>query len=287
MKENFTHIAYSDESSYTNKRFSSISMISLKLKNLEELTIKINDCLKSSDIKEFKWNSTGSAKYRFCAIKIIDIVFEFAKKGLIRVDTIIWDSSKRKEFLPENDITILSKMYHHLFNNVLTMRWPKSNWKLFPDRQSAIDWNEFLKILENVSSKLKFVNTVSGNIIIDKKSNYEVIEICEIDSKESYLCQITDLFSGLAAFYHLECPHCNIGPNQSLLIETNKAMSNTDRERYEIIKYLKEKSKQSSMEIIFDFYKGVKTLNPDNPINFWQFQLSPDKYNNQNLNKFF
>lgn len=208
-EDKHTHVAYSDESCYNNHKYSSVSMISLELKHLEELDTKIKECLQSSGVKEFKWNLTGSVKYRYCAIKIIDVVFEFVKEGKIRVDTIIWDSNKRKDFKKEDDITILGKMYYHLYKNVLTMRWPKSNWKLHPDQQGSIDWGELLKILENVSSKLKIIKDGEGNLIFDEKRDFGVLEISEINSKESCLCQITDLFSGLAAYYHLECPACN------------------------------------------------------------------------------
>lgn len=281
-----THVAYSDEAYYLNSGYGSISMISLKVEDLDNLNQKIKNCLESSGVKEFKWESTGSAKYRFCAKKMIDIVFEFAKQKKIRIDTIIWNSNKRKEFLPEGDLVILGKMYYHLYKNVLTKRWPKSNWKLYPDKQTAIDWNEISKILKNVSSELIIKNDSGGKLQISEKSRYQIIELSEIDSKESCLCQITDLFSGLAAYYHLESHNCNLSPYQNLLDRSNRNASNKDLERYGIIEHLKQKSKKSSMEIIFDSLKGLRTHNPNNSINFWQFEIKQGRHNNQKLSKF-
>lgn len=78
-----------------------------------------------------------------------------------------------------------------------------------------------------------------------------------------------------------------LGPQQQGLTSSFKKLSNRDTERYEIIKHIKERSKKSSMEIEFNSLKGVRTKNPEHPINFWQFEIKKGKHDNQKLSKFF
>jgi len=285
-KKNYTHVAYSDEAYYHGGKYSSICMLSMKLKDAFNLEKQMTSLLEESGLKEFKWSRLGSARERMAAIKIIDLVFQFLKDKTLRIDTVIWDSYKRKEQIPEDNNLILGKMYYHLFKNVFKMRWPSdAEWMIFPDEQGVIDWEELKKILENVSSKIFIRKKEDGCHIFEIKKDFSVSEIEQVDSKKYPLCQIADFFSGLAAFYSLDCPTCNLSINQTTLEDKKINFSNKQIERIEVLRYMKEKFSGSSFEVTFDTQKGIHTKNPNGQINFWQFQTNLSKYQNQSLKK--
>lgn len=283
-----THVAYSDEAYHHGGKYSSICMLSLAVDTALELEAKMRSLLTESGLNEFKWSKLGSARERLAAIKIIDLVFPYLKNKSLRIDTVIWDSYKRKEQIPEDNITILGKMYFHLFKNVFSMRWPKeAEWAVFPDQQGAIDWIELEKILGNVSSRVFIRKKEDGNHSFEIKRSFSVNGIEQVDSKKSPLCQIADFFSGLSAFYSLDCPNCNLSVSQSTLDNTKAKLSNKQKERIEVLRHIKEKFKGSSFEVTFDSSQGIYTKNPNGQINFWQFETNLSKYKNASLNKWF
>ena len=282
--KNHTHVAYSDESYYHGGEYSSICMISMKFNDAIQLEKEIKKILDSSGLNELKWSKLGSARERFCVIKVLDAIFPFLKNKSLRIDTVIWNNYDRKKQIAENNNIILSKMYFHLFKNVLTKRWSAdAEWIIFPDQQGVIDWEELKKILDNVSSKIFTKKRAGGGILFEIKKDFSISDIEEIDSKETPLCQIADFFSGLAAFFHLECSTCNLSPGQKTLDNSNFNFSNRQKERMEILKYIKNKFSGNSFEITFDPIKGMYTKNPNGQINFWQFKMNISKYNNQSL----
>ena len=285
-EKNHTHVAYSDESYYSEGKYSSICMLSMKLETSLEIEQKMNSLLKESGLIEFKWVKLGSARERMAAKKIIDLVFPYLKNKSLRIDVIIWDSYKRKEEIPESNNLILGKMYYHLFRNVLTRRWPDdAEWMLFPDKQGVIDWNELKDILKNVSSKIFIRKNEDGGCIFEIKREFSVHEIEEVDSKKAPLCQIADFFSGLASFYNLECPSSNLSLDQTKLIENGKSLSNRQRERIDVINYLKIKFSNNSFEVTFDPKKGVFSKNPNGQVNFWPFETNLSRYRNNDVRK--
>ncbi|MDO8509001.1 MAG: DUF3800 domain-containing protein [Nanoarchaeota archaeon] len=287
-KKNHTHVAYSDESYYHGGEYSSICMLSMELKAVSLIENKMAKLLTESGLKEFKWSKLGSARERLAAKKIIDLVFQFLKDKTLRIDVVIWNSYKRKEQIPEDNNTILGKMYFHLFKNVFTKRWSsEAEWVIFPDEQGVINWEELKKILDNISSKIFIKKKEDGSHIFEIKKDFAVSEIEQVDSKKFPLCQIADFFSGVAAFYSLDCPTCNLSTNQTRLDNQNTTLSNKQKERIEVLRYMKEKFSGSNFEVTFDTQKGIYTKNPNGQINFWQFETNLSKYQNQSLKKWF
>ncbi len=287
-EEEITHVAYSDEAYYHEGEYSSICLVSLSIEMLELVESSLSKILSDSGLKELKWVKMGSARERICAEKMIDFIYDCIKNKFIRIDTVIWNSKDRKKQIPESNNKILKKMYYHLLKNVLTMRWPSNSiWRIFPDEQGVIDWEEMNKILKSVSSKIQPIKKEDGSVILRIDKNFELKSISEVNSKESPLCQVADFFSGLASFYHLECPILNLDAKQFTLLGNLVELSNRQKERIYIIKYLRDKFSNSSIEITFDLNKGMFTKNPNGQINFWQFKLNLSKHQNQKLEQWF
>mgnify|MGYP001568944883 CR=1 FL=1 len=282
--KDYAHVAYSDEAYYHGGEYSSICMVSMKYNIAIALEESMKKILKDSGLKELKWSKLGSARERFCALKLIDLIYPLIKQKSIRIDTLIWNNYERKDQRAENNNIILSKMYYHLFKNVLTRRWPSDvEWIIFPDEQGVIDWEELKKILDNVSSKIFIKKKEDGGHIFEIKRDFNLPEIEQVDSKEAPLCQIADFFSGLAAFFHLECSTCNLSIEQQTLNKKEFNFSNKQKERMEVLRYIKDKFSGSSFEITFDPIKGMYTKNPNGQINFWQFKMNVSRYKNKSI----
>ena len=81
-------IAYSDES-YLSGRYKSIATFSFPEKARSYIRPELLNILRDSDVSEFKWHKVKNAKYRLCAIKLIDAVFSFLGRYDVRIDVLI------------------------------------------------------------------------------------------------------------------------------------------------------------------------------------------------------
>ena len=108
-------------------------------------------------ISEFKWQNLSSARERFAALKLFDVVYEEVLKRQLRVDALIWDTEdSRHRVKMRDDRANLGRMYHHLLVSILTRRWPNGLvWDLHPDENSALNWREIAAHLESKSVKVE------------------------------------------------------------------------------------------------------------------------------------
>lgn len=266
MEDKTTHIAFSDESNYNNPLYASISIISIEKSLVDKLNKDLLLILQDSNIKEFSWKWLRSGKQRHCAIKLINNLFKVIKEGKFRIDTLIWSVEERKKKFPENDVLMLKKMYHHLFKNVLMLRWPpNTNWGLFPDRHSAINWKKQEEILGYCMSEREFL-------------------IHEIPSLENPLGQIADLFAGMGAFSYTHRNKLLLNKKQTKLFGGKNNLSNSEKEKIELCNHLKKLCNLQDQEILYS--KGFETKDPSFFINFWFFKFK-DFGKNTSLKKWF
>ncbi len=282
--EGVTHLAYSDESNYNNPNYAAICLITLKKEDFEKINSDLSEILKSSNIAEFKWKNIGKARERFCAEKIISYVIENRDK--LRIDVLIWDVKERKEKYPEKDMVILKKMYYQLYKNVLKNRWPaEAKWFLYPDEHSAMNWNETKEILDNSSIKMKIIRKGGEELNVLLIKDFHVLGIKEVNSHNSTLCQVADLFSGMSACSYIEYNLINLSEDQHKLTENNHALSNSEKEKIKVMNNFRRKCREKEFNISFS--NGFRTIDPSCPINFWYFKYIDHKTNNQSLKKWF
>ncbi|HDZ61440.1 MAG TPA: DUF3800 domain-containing protein [Candidatus Pacearchaeota archaeon] len=284
QNENATHEAYSDESHYNSPKYASIGIVSLEKKISNKLKNKIQQILNESKVKEIKWKNIRSARERLCAQKIIDYLFEIIPYEEFRIDIIIWDVKERKTRFLEDDILILKKKYYHLFKNVFKKRWSNNiKWELFPDEHGALDWEESKRILDNEASTIK-IKQKDGEIIFDLIKHFHIVQIKEVNSQNTPLCQIADLFAGMGAYSYLKKNLFNLSPKQRDLSGNKISLSGGDKEKINVLRYFKIRCEEKNLSI--HLKKGLTTLNPSDKINFWFFKFNEyDK--NQNLSKWF
>ena len=286
-----SHIAFSDESYYTNDRYRSVSVVTFENGNKEKFSRTFRQLLDDSQISEFKWNKLRQARERFAAIKIIDEVISLARNESIRIDILIWDTQdSRHKIEGRDDIANLQRMYYHLFKNVLKRRWStQGTWFLFPDENSALDWQSVQNFLDTAGLSFQ----TSGDLFDDKpfrlrlSKDFQIIGIKEISSELEPICQVADLFAGIGAYSHsVFTKYSDWADNENgqmqLFSETsskNQKFTNSEKERFKIIKHLDDTCKKNKFQIGLKSGKGFKTHNPQFTINFWFYepQNSKDK----------
>jgi hypothetical protein len=274
----YSHIAFSDDSGHEDGRFNSLCLITLQSCHVSELKEKLKDILKKSGVEsEFKWSKlrSQSAKYKFCAERFENFIFDHADK--IRVDVLIWDmDDSRHKNSGRDDNENLARMYYHLIQNTLSKRWHNSStWLLVPDHQSSIKWHKLGEYL--VSKKHKTMADIFG---MDEGGfiNLGLKIIKPTHSHEEPFIQLADYFAGLGAYsYGHHAKYHNwlqdLSGQNSLFsnVAIPEVLSNTEKVRFPLISSFTEKSKKYKKKLSFQKTGGFKTNDPRENINFWLY----------------
>jgi hypothetical protein len=278
-----SHIAYADESYYTDERFRSVAVVTLESSDREAFSKTFRALLDDSGIDEFKWNKLRQARERFAAIKLIDEAIRLAANQQLRVDVLIWDiHDSRHQIQGRDDTANFQRMYYHLFKNVLLRRWPsQSTWNLFPDENSALGWTTVQDYLDTAGISIEIASSLFDEkpFSIRLSRDFQIVQIEEVSSTLEPICQVADLFSGIGAYSHTAFSRYNQwldSENGQLLlgIDTHEilSLSNSERERFRIMKYLDDKCKACRFRVSLKTAKGFKTFDPKFPINFWPYE---------------
>ena len=175
------YVAYSDESG-TGDRFTSIASFSLRKDALSTVNDTIKQLLNSSSVSEFKWQKLKDARYRHCALKLIDSVWGFLRSADARVDVIIWDNQdERHAVAGRDDSANFGRMYFHLQAASMKRRPRKAEWQLYPDEKVDIDWVTVRECLAAVGRRRPFVKApLLGDFFAD--SYFTVGECAQVES---------------------------------------------------------------------------------------------------------
>ena len=279
MSRRITHVGFSDESNWNSGQFRSLSLVTLPIEALATVSEELRNLLNDSGVAEFKWKKLRGARERFAAIKMINFAVKYAHAGILRIDALIWDiNDSRHNIQGRDDIANLQRMYYHLFRNVLRMRWPDNAvWQLFPDEHTALDWQRIEDFLDASGSRLIIEHLLFGARL---RRDFHIGEINQASSKEQPLLQLADLFAGLAVFsrerFEQYQKWIRNREGQSILFnireeEDNDAISSADRERFQVLAHLDGVCKNHKLGVSLRTYRGLTTLNPANPINFWLY----------------
>lgn len=277
-----THVGFSDESNWNAGRFRSLGLITTPLCYLEELENCISNKLKESGVKEFKWKKLKGVRERFAAEKLIKFAVEQAKSNHLRIDVLVWDiQDSRHNVVGRDDIANLQRMYYHLFRNTLRSRWPDDAvWRLHPDEHTAIDWGTIRDCLDHVSSHVEIEQSLftEGKFKLRLKNEFGLEEIVPVRSSDHALLQVADLFAGMAVFSrekYDEYQTWRKGNSSQLSFfeeKTNQNWSNSDQERFRVLKTFDDSCKENKLGVSLNTKRGLWTPDPKNPINFWIYE---------------
>lgn len=283
MNALITHIGFADESNWNKGRFRSLGLVTAPIEYVQTLEDDIRRLLVDSGICEFKWKHLRGAKERFAAEELSKFTIEKACGGQLRVDVLIWDIEDSRHKIPKrDDVANLQRMYYHLFRNVLRTRWPAGSiWRLHPHEHTAIDWNEVEDYLDKTSVTVEIERSLftGGRFRFRLKQEFGIEEIKPVTSRDHPLLQLADLFAGLAAFSHEKFDEYqlwlqSISPQASLFDEGGVLvnLSRSSRERFQVLKMFNDLCKQRKLHVSLETWKGLRTLNPDKPLNFWLYK---------------
>lgn len=284
MKTVYTHCAFSDESGHNIGRHRSIGMISLPFDRLNRIEEDLLDICKSygvKNLKNLKWARLKNNKKRDCAKSIIEYTVEKSIYEKLRVDVVVWDiEDSRHKVMRRDDVQNLQRMYYHLLKNVFIKRWLGLNtWKVCPDQNFAIDWDDMAFFLEYSSLVAEIHRSDTDPVLSIKLKNKCVLDIEEGSSSDNILIQVADLFAGMArysrenynTFEEWITRHITKSPSSHI------RLSNADKHRCSIMHDFNTLCKSYKLGVSLKTTRGFKTFNPNNPVNFWTYNPQSDK----------
>lgn len=280
-----THLAFSDESHQNIGRYRGVSLMSLEKKHYRNINDKFKLLLDNRRVGELKWNKVRNDKKRSVAASLLTESVNCALLGLLRVDVLIWDiEDNRHKIRGRDDVANLQRMYYHLIKNSLIKRWPdKSTWILYPDENTAIDWDTMEDVLSNVNLKVeKYRNLFTkGKFKYRLREEFNIMEIAQCNSKHEPLIQLSDLYVGMAIYsrncYEKYCSYIETIPDrQMVLFDLDKSssvnLSKADKQRCQLICGFNKLCKSKKLGVSLKSFKGLRTLNPEYPVNFWWYE---------------
>lgn len=274
----FTHIAYSDESS-KDERFQSVCVVTLTRESDEDLANELQAILQESDLKEFKWSKLRNAKYRLAAEKLIKWATSKVLAKQITIDVLIWDmqDSRHHNVVGRDNEANLGRMYYHILHHVFSNRWEApSMWLLRPDQNSALDWDTLEQCLMYSGRKVSNNRAIRPFFTLPEK--YSIATLEEIDSCLYSMCQIADLFGGMACFSYNHSGTFITWQQQDqirlpeILPEAPK-LSGGETERSHILQvFLDLKLSYITVKAQKERPAGLKTVRREGAINFWFYE---------------
>ncbi len=269
------YVAFSDESRNTASRYRSIAAVSLPVSEAAEARHALTRLISDSKCSEFKWSKLGNAKYRFCALKLLDYFLDHMLVAGARVDVLIWDTQdSRHNVRGRDDVKNFERMYFHLHKNVMLHRGRGALWHLRPDERLGIDWETVVDCLQATG---KWPKHLEGLFESDPRS-FHIKTFREVKSHAEPLCQLADLFAGMAPFsrenahvmgYWLERESGQIAMFEG---DNPPKVSNSDKERFPVIGYLHNRCRKLNLGVSLQAKGYLVTHNPRNPINFWHYE---------------
>jgi hypothetical protein len=271
------YYAVSDESQITAARYRSIAAVSVPVDSAARCNSSLGRILAGHDVAEFRWHELASAKRRFCALALVDYVFDVLLQADGRVDTLVWDTQNARHTIPNRDDTKnFERMYFHLHNAVMRRRGRESIWHLRPDEKLGIDWPTLYDCL---SCSGAWRHYRDHPVLIEEFSiaHFEVKSLEQARSCDLPLCQLADLFAGMAAFTRTKPELVRTWLAQSsgqgsLLDEPSVVrLSNSEQERLAVISHFNARAKALRLGVSLRTAGYLRTPDPANPLNFWHY----------------
>lgn len=281
----YTHCGFSDESSWNQGRYRSVSLVTGSVDDLGAMERALDEALKEWGIQEeLKWQGLKGSQKVQAAIQVLRIAADYAAMRKCRVDTLIWDAEDaRHKVRGRDDLENLARMYYHILRNVTQKRWPNgASWLLLPDEHHAIDWDILERCLDAVSKKFhpQFHFPDAARFRYRKEFNIEKVK--PVKSNEYRLTQLADLFAGVSVFSWRQHSEFRLWQDeqsgqQSLFGNARCTASNSSRSRFPVLLELIRVCHQKKFGLSNE-PGGLQTLayNANNQITFWFYRPQGD-----------
>jgi hypothetical protein len=277
--------AVSDESQITAARYRSIAALSLPVNESEVCNTTAKRVLDAHDVKEFKWNGLRTAKRRFCAKALVDWVFDILLQRGGRIDVLVWDTQdSRHDIANRDDVKNFERMYFHLHKALMGRRSPASQWHLRPDEKLGVNWNTLRECLACAGPWRRYQEEpLLAEAFSLKHFNVQTLE--QVQSCDLPLCQVADLFAGMAAFTRtrpdrvLAWIRKETGQFSLFDGEPEVKYTNSETARLPVVVRLSDRARALGLGVSLNTTGYLQTLDPRNPLNFWHYvpQHSADR----------
>ncbi len=267
---------YTDESYITDERYRSIAAFSYNADQRTAIHNELNEILHHSNVREFKWSKLSNAKYKICALKLINFILKNITKYDIRIDVLTWDTyDSRHKVKNRDDQANFERLFFHLLKTCCKKRPKNSIWDIYPDQRHGIDWDTVNTCLNAEGNKREFQSSLFGDFYSDPY--YQIHRFSEIDSTKEPCCHIADLFAGLSVFSINSYSKYKkwVLQNQPSLFETETEavdVSNSEQVRFEVMQKFNTKCKNLKLGVSLDRNQCFLTYDHKKPINFWWYK---------------
>lgn len=268
--------AFSDESRHTAARFRSIASVSLPASEVVAISTKLSGILTASGIREFKWVDLNGARERLGALKLVDFVFDVLLGAGGRVDVLTWDTrDSRHAVVGRDDIRNFERMYFHLHRALMERRELGAEWHLRPDERVDVDWTTIESCLGAVGRwRRHFEHPLLQEVFSERF--FEVKTLKQVESSAQPLCQLADLFAGMAPYSRersdlIRAQLLKSEGQESLFDEPALTGSRRDMERFIVIERLYRRSRGLKLGLSLRTDGFLRTRDPRAPVNFWHY----------------
>lgn len=269
-----SHLGFSDESRYNVGQYRAICLVTIRAGSLQSQEEELLSLLDESDVAEFKWSKLKNAKYRWAAEKLIRFAVRRARCGELRVDVLAWDvQDHRHRIAGRDDVANLGRMHYRLCAVVMGRRWPdETTWFLYPDEQSSVDWETLDECVWKTGHRR------SRQATLDNKTtsgSYGLLGLQQVSSEDSPHVQLADLFAGMAPYAREECStilQLRAADAGQLCLGEELQPSRRDTERTTVVDCVLTEARQCRWSVEFESPMGLRTKNPDHPVNFWWYR---------------
>lgn len=276
-----THTAFADESSHTDGRYRALGLVTLESSLLPEMKKKLHQIISVSGISEVKWAKLRTTKDQRITQKLLAFAVEQAKCKALRFDIVIWDTyDERHTIVSRDDRENLHRMYFHLLINVMGNRWSgKNTWLLYPDHNTAMKWKELRDWLE----RKRFTTDSTKNLFkpwmsSDLERKFRIQSIYPCDSRQEPFIQLIDLMVGLAVYSRTEYNKYQEWATDHLgqlslfgSPDSVNDLTKSQKVRFPVLYEFNLLCKRFEIGVRLTKSRGLRTYQPENPINFWWY----------------
>lgn len=272
---------YSDESGYGEDRFEAIGTLSVKLGSTKNLQDKLKAILNSYNIKYLEYKKIRDERRFKCACEIIELIFSFVLCGDVKILVLVWDKhDSRHKVMNRNDLKNISIMYYHALKNTKRLWFDSGiDSSFYPDELSKIDFLNIIKYLEN--GRLRKESMVKETLFgIEFKNLFpKIINHEEVNSKNNYLIQVVDIFTGIVRLSHEEFDGYEHWKKQSTPQNGlfggdfwgDSNFSNSKIYKYKLIDYINDFCKDNSLQVALNTTKSFYSHRPSCGVWFWKY----------------
>jgi len=273
-------VAYSDDSGSSDRRYRCIAVVSASQRIAQDLQLSLGHCLSAKQIGELKFEQVrGHAPKIQAASFFLQQAVDLCSRGSLRMDVLLWDNQdSRHSVIGRDDDANIARMYYKVLSHI-ARQWKTHQWRLFPDDQSGVDWQNLREFL-NRSRLLKWEPGVL-RLFVRSNPYLDFHPIVPQDSVKHELIQLADLFGGLSRFSRekgkeylawLTSKEAEKQPGLFLFDSTGQSSdSNADKARFSLLREFDVLCKKCKLGVSIREKGYLWTPKPSSRINFWSY----------------